>query len=77
MRHGCRDVQKKGKVRVRAEKLELFLGDQVGGIGLAVDINPLVVIPEMIGVVGVRLPLAVVAVESVEARCQRVRYAAR
>ena len=77
MRHGCRDVQKKWTVRVRAEKLELFLGDQVCGIGLGVDINPLVVIPEMIGVVGVRLPLAVVAVESVEARSQRVRRAAR
>ena len=77
MRRGCRDVQKEGAVRVRAEKLELLHGDQVGGIGLAVEINPLVVIPEMIGVVGVRLPLAVVAVESVEARSQRVRHAAR
>ena len=77
MRHGRRHVQKKGPVHVRAEKLELFLGDQVGGIGLAVEINPLVVIPEMIGVIGVRLPLAVVAIESVEARSQRVRHAAR
>ena len=77
MRHGRRHVQKKGPVHVRAEKLELLRGDQVGGVGLSIERHPLAVIKEMIGVIGVRLPLAVVAVESVEARSQRVRHAAR
>jgi len=75
VRHRRRHVEEERPAGVTADELQLLAGDEVGRVGRAVELNPPASIPEMVWIETVRLALAVVAEELVEAAGDRIGHA--
>ena len=66
MRNGEGDIRKERPVFVVSHKLQKLIRNEIGRVGFFIECYLTIVVPEMSGVKGVGLPLAVVAVESVK-----------
>ena len=63
MRNGDGQVSEERALGVVADELEGMLMDEIVRVGLAIKHHLLVVVPKVLRIKGVRLPLAIVAVE--------------